>query len=39
MCNVTLKKKELFGYVFVLVDHLNEKWFKNLHVFCVSLFY
>jgi hypothetical protein len=39
VCGVTLKRKEYFGIVFILVGYLNGKWFKNLHVFYVSLFY
>jgi len=36
-CNI--REEGVVGNIFVLVCYLNGKWLKNLHVFCVSLFY
>jgi len=39
MCGVIVKMREYFGNVFVFVCYFNEKWLKNLHVFCANFFY
>jgi len=36
-CNT--KKEGVVRNVFVFVCYFNGKWLKNLHVFCVRLFY
>jgi len=36
-CNT--REEGVVGNIFVLVCYLNGKWLKNLHVFCVNLFY